>query len=189
MTMSPAGTAWKLPIIFTLTVIAIVAVQCERKPAVRSEPGAKLETPAEQQVPSRQITAAIERDLASSRRIDADRIAVQTFDGIVTLSGTSDNLISKMRAERIAGMVRGVRSIINRIRVEGPAIPDDQLSGDVSAALKSDAGSDAWPLTVHARDGRVTLLGTLPSWRQAQLATRIAMGVRGVREVVSNLGV
>lgn len=58
--------------------------------------------------------------LTDAPEVDASEITVEAKDGEVTLSGTINSREEKRLAERIAASVRGVRDVINRLRVRRP---------------------------------------------------------------------
>lgn len=63
------------------------------------------------------ISAEVRRVLQRDDRIDASTLRVETRDGVVVLSGVASTLDQVRRALRLAGRVRGVEQIVNRIRV------------------------------------------------------------------------
>lgn len=63
------------------------------------------------------ISAEVRRVLQRDDRIDASTLRVETRDGVVVLSGVASTLDQVRRALRLAGQVRGVEQIVNRIRV------------------------------------------------------------------------
>lgn len=136
------------------------------------------------------IRQAVDAQLLLSRGVPVNRIDVSVQRGIVTLGGTVDNILAADRAVRVARMVKGVRSVVDRIRVE-PRVErtDARLQQAISDALTDDPATDAWEVGVGAEDGHVTLVGTVDSWHEKQLATRIAKGVAGVRSIDNDLAI
>jgi hypothetical protein len=68
--------------------------------------------------------------------------------------------------------------------------PDDvKISSDIQAKFSQDSGLSTKQLTVEAKDGVVTLGGTVDNVAQREAASRQAASVAGVREVVNNLQV
>lgn len=129
------------------------------------------------------ITRAVEEELLIARGVRVDSIDVDTQMGVVTLSGTVDNILARDRAERLAQKVRGVRSVVNQIVVRPSTRTDAQVREDVLDALATDPATEAWEIDVEVTAGAVTLTGVVDSWREEQLATRVAKGVEGVRSV------
>jgi len=127
------------------------------------------------------ISDAIEDELLFDSAVPANKIDVRTNEGIPTLTGTVDNIMAKQRAGRLAETIKGVRSVINRIKVK-PADnrSDATIRNDVIAALAYDPAADSYELDVSVDDGVVTLGGTVQSWQEKQLAMNVAKGVKGV---------
>src|SRR5512135_9468 len=66
---------------------------------------------------------------------------------------------------------------------------DVALAGAVKAALEADKAVGAQTIDVTAKDGAVTLWGTVPQAERRALAVKIARGVPGVKSVQDNLQV
>lgn len=64
---------------------------------------------------------------------------------------------------------------------------DHSLRAKVASALKKSKGVNADDVTVRARDGKVTLQGTVPDGQQAEKAGSVAAGVGGVKSVDNHL--
>lgn len=136
----------------------------------------------------RSITEAIEDELLFDQGVPLNEIAVKTtMNGVVTLSGTVDNLLAKERAVKIAETVRGVRSVIDKIEVDPYwGRSDWQIEQDTEEALLRDTATDSWEIEVDVEDNRATLTGTVESWQEKNLAGTVVKGVRGV-EAIDNL--
>jgi osmotically-inducible protein OsmY len=94
-----------------------------------------------------------------------------------------DNLLAKERAVKIAEGIRGVLGVVDRITVTPISRPDTDICKDIQAALLQDPASEYYKVAVSVHDGVATLTGTLGSYEEKQLATRIGKGVKGVKEV------
>ncbi len=136
------------------------------------------------------ITDAVEDEMLFDQAVSLNNIDVSTGDGIVTLTGKADNALARHRAARLAETIKGVRAVINRIRVQ-PAEQrsDSAIRDDVRSAMLYDAAVDSYEVDASVSDGVVTLRGTTQSWKEKQLAGRVAMGVRGVVDVQNNIDV
>lgn len=138
----------------------------------------------------RTIADHVEDELTFDTAVMAMNIDVKTHDGIVTLTGTVDNLRDRRRAGRIAEAVKGVRSVINRIQVNAfVQQTDGEIENEVNAALLSDPATEAYKVTVDVEDGNATLTGQVDSWQEKELAERVASGVRGVTGIRNKLKV
>ena len=129
------------------------------------------------------ITTAIELFFLSRKGVAAHLIDVATHDGIVVLTGIADNLLARERAEEIALAVRGVRGVVNELIISTPNIPDDNLTRHIATALADDPAAGDYNVLASARDGVVTLRGTVQSWAEKNLLLRVVRGVRGVRRL------
>lgn len=135
-----------------------------------------------------EITTAITSDMVTTRGIDPDIISVSTQNGIVTLTGSADNILTKHRAARVAATTRGVRSVVNQIDVEGNKT-DSELAEDVETSLITDPGTESWEIQSSVEDGIVTLSGEVDSWQERELAATVTKGVDGVEGIVNDISV
>ncbi len=133
------------------------------------------------------ISGAVDRELIDDPGVPGQAIDVKVSNGVVTLTGTATNLLAKERATRVAEAVRGVRSVVNSIKLDLPNRTDSRLETDVVSSLGHDRATDAIELTVDVANQMVTLSGTVESWQEKELAERIAKGVTGVRGVTNNI--
>lgn len=63
------------------------------------------------------LTAKVKSALLSAPEVSGMKIDVDTAAGVVTLKGEVKNTDEKLRAERVAGAVAGVQSVVNDLRV------------------------------------------------------------------------
>ncbi len=132
------------------------------------------------------ITTALELLYLTQKGVSAHLVDVETHEGIVKLTGITDNLLARERAEDIALAVRGVRGVINELLISTPAVPDAELQASVASALTVDPATSFFSIYVAAADGVVTLTGTVQTWAEKELVLRVGRGVRGVRRLVAN---
>lgn len=136
------------------------------------------------------ITNAVNGELLIDDVAPFNSIDVQTTDGIVTLSGTVDNILAKERAAALARAVRGTRSVINQISVEpSESLSDADVAASVETALLKDPATDAYEVSTSVSDGIVTLDGTVESWQERELAATVAKSVKGVRGLNNSIAV
>lgn len=146
------------------------------------------------------ITAQVKGRLASDARTQPADIAVETNNGVVTLTGTAPSAAAKSAAEDLARMVPQVRSVDNRIDAPHPV--DEMADGAQAAAAEAGASvDDAWITTkvksalladpqtkgleidVDTEQGVVTLSGEIDSAAEQKQAVEIASGIDGVQAV------
>ncbi len=136
------------------------------------------------------IMETVEKELIMDPAVLLNEIDVTVENGIVTLSGSVDNILAKERAARVTETVKGVRSVINRIDVSPPLLRSDtSIARDVEDALLMDSATESFQIRVSVLDGVVTLKGTVDSWQEKRLAGIVAKGVRGVTDLENELQV
>jgi osmotically-inducible protein OsmY len=128
----------------------------------------------------------LQRDVAAEvdwdPRVDGAAIEVSAAGGVITLRGTVTSLRHKRAGGDAAARVRGVTQVANELSVHIPSRDrrdDEDLCGDVLEALMLEG---AVPMTVdaQARDGLVTLTGTVQWHYQREAAESRTAGVPGV---------
>lgn len=169
-------------LLFTLgAALALPGLAAPAVPAVSAE-GAKAE-PA-RVINGRAIADRIMVRLERDPAVPAGKLGVVVVDGDVRLTGGVPSLAASRRAERVAESVRGVRSVTNRLEVgPGAMWSDAQVARYVKQALANDPAAQDYELEVTAKNGVVTLVGSVDSPAERQLAVDIASDVFGVRAV------
>ena len=118
--------------------------------------------------------------------LHADDIKIQSKAGNVTLTGiVNENFHKSLAQETVAGLP-GVRSVDNRLKVEGAAPTansDAWLRDKVKVALLFRRSVSAATTEVAVTDGVVTLSGIAASQAQKELTTEFAKDVDGIKEV------
>lgn len=146
--------------------------------------------PAQREAADADITSAINTELWTDNAVTANQIDVTTRNGVVTLEGTVDHLLARDRAEALAAATVGVRTIVNRIKVEPlTARSDGELREAVEDAWLIDPATDKYEIEAEVEDGVVTLRGEVESYAEKTLAETVAKGVRGVRAIENELDV
>jgi osmotically-inducible protein OsmY len=174
----------KFPLTLVLALMGVTACHKDRaKPHAEATPSS-APSARPQPVPSDDsITAAVNRALTLDPGVSESGIQAATTDGIVELTGTAPNLLTKKRAARIVEAIRGVRAVSDRTTVAVYSRRDSEILRDVKAALLTNAAADSYEIDERVEDGRVTLNGTVQSFQEQQMAGRLAEGVLGVRDV------
>ncbi|MBD3315350.1 MAG: BON domain-containing protein, partial [Chitinivibrionales bacterium] len=160
-------------------VLLALAVKCAKSP--------KVEPRGPENATAEEIVKAVEDELVVNQGVSAHLVDVSAEDGIVTLSGTVENLLEEDMAIRIARSVWGVRAVIDRIEVRTPPVPDGELTARITAALAADPAADAYEVTARATDGIATLKGRVDSWSERLLCGEVTRGVKGVRKVENRI--
>lgn len=93
--------------ILTLSVALVATTGCA------SGPGGQIGSDAE-------IARAVRAEIAADSQLNPFLVTVDTRDGVVTLSGRVPAADDRVRAERLARGVAGVRGVINLLEVGSP---------------------------------------------------------------------
>ncbi len=142
---------------------------------------------AQENLDAQDITYAIEAELLLDPAVAAHLVDVNSVDGVVTLTGSVDNILAKERATEIAETVKGVRSVVNNILVKPVVREDSAVERDIREALLDNPTTELYDVTIDVNDATVMLDGSVESWQEKQMAARVAKGVKGVRNVENNI--
>ena len=133
------------------------------------------------------ISRAVRTELMIAPNISPDSLKINVVNGIVTLSGTTDNILTKKRAAKIAESVTGVLEVRNKIKVIKTVRNDADIKDDIITAIDNNPATDAFQVSTKVDNGNVTLSGIVQSWQEKELCGRIAETVKGVLDVVNNI--
>ena len=121
-----------------------------------------------------------------------EHIKISSKNGVVTLSGMVENETHKPMAQDVAEALPGVKSVDNRIEVQGehPAENSDTWIGmKVKSALLYHRNVSGTKTEVFVKDGVVTLKGEAATQAQKELTTEYAKDVAGVKDVSNEMTV
>lgn len=164
--------------VWRLATIASVCLVSPSASALRPPPPA-VTKPTE--LTDGEISRAVIQELRADRHLVASAVTVTSTRGIVELRGSVQGSGAHTRAGRVAGVVRGVRAVIDRLHVDVAHRRDAQVAKDVRAALRDSAVLARMPIRVRVRRGVVDLWGGITSWDEQRLAERVVNSVSGVR--------
>ena len=139
------------------------------------------------------ITAKVKTELVKDHDTKAREIGVNTYRGVVQLSGFVDTDAERQQAEKDASQVAGVRSVQNDLKVNdqqttvGSSIDDSAITTKVKAALVGNPTTKAREIKVTTSHGVVELSGFVDSREVKDTATQVASGVQGVKGVDNEL--
>ena len=136
-----------------------------------------------------EITSAVFDLLEGDKFVNSNMIDVRTNTGIVTLTGQVDNILARERAVELAKMVKGVRSVIDLIKLKLVNRSDKLLLNDLKLAFGGNDDADRFKINANVRDGIVTLTGSVESWQEKSICIQIAKRIKDIREVRGNIDV
>lgn len=158
-------------IVLSLTLLLFTFTACQDKAQETRELPSDTE-----------ITEAIKAQFKASEEIPAEEINVSTEDGVVTLSGSTSNLLAKKKATEIAQSARGVLSVVSNLTIT-VSRPDEELSQAVAHQLATNPVTEYWEVSNSVNNGLVSLKGVVDSWQERKLVEKLVMDVKGVKEI------
>jgi hyperosmotically inducible protein len=144
--------------------------------------------------PDAWVTTKAKLALLTTSGVSSTDVNVDTVDGHVTLHGKVASEQEKARAEQAVRGVDGVTDVRNMLVVvpasqqKAVEVADDQIKAQVEKTLKADKSlSDSNIEVASVNKGVVVLRGTAASLTDHLNAVADARGVRGVRQVASEI--
>jgi osmotically-inducible protein OsmY len=130
--------------------------------------------------------------------VSATDTSVAVQDGVVTLTGTADNIAQKDLTGIYAKEIMWVKSVKNDLVVKsmppagetmGDKIDDASITSQVKYALLSHEATSAVKTKVTTTDGAIVITGEAASDAEKSLVTKLAQDVRGVKSVSNTMTV
>jgi len=138
------------------------------------------------------INATVLAVLVGAKGFPSTDINVETYRGIVLLSGFVESQEVKDKAGKIAQGVSGVQKVHNAIALHtktsmGRALDDTMLTSKVKSALMGDNDVKSGQINVESRGGTVQLAGFVSGDGMRKRALEVAGKVEGVKKVENAL--
>ena len=118
-----------------------------------------------------------------------NQILVEVDNGIVTLTGTVTNFVEKTLVENSANSVLGVVAVIVNIEVAGfnTRNHDSEIAKAIANTYKGHYEIPNDAITIHVKNGWVTLEGNVEWNYQKQAAKKIVNDFIGVKGIINNI--
>jgi hyperosmotically inducible protein len=134
------------------------------------------------------INATVKAELIGNKQTKAHSINVETYKGVVQLSGFVATQAEKDAAGKVAQGVDGVTEVRNSIAIGadtpmGQKLDDSMLTGKVKAALIDAKDVSSTNINVETRGGVVQLSGFVSSEAMRDKAGQVAARVNGVKSL------
>jgi osmotically-inducible protein OsmY len=136
-----------------------------------------------------ELANAVRQALAWDVFVDHTKIQSTVSDGFVTLEGDVDFLTQREDAGRAVRRLRGVRGLLNKIRVLPVSADPDKLRSRIEEALERRAEREAGRIHVAIERGEVTLTGRVHSWQERDSVVGAVAHAPGVQNVRNHLRV
>ncbi len=146
-------------------------------------------------VDDKAITAAVKMRMAAKQPSTVARINVDTYDGVVYLSGRAESEEQKATAESAARRVHGVAQVVNDLRVPGetaaaasPRMVDDHaLLEQVPGIARIDGGLPGAPAAAYDGSGR--LVATIYTVTMREMAQQGFNGMRPTARPIDHVAI
>ena len=157
---------------------------------LRINPRHPARSSAERSVSREEARRAIISALRNDPRVRPSQPEVQVEGERVTLAGEVRTLAAKRRAEQLARLVVGVRSVDNQLQIApGASVSDQELERQADAALDRHAVVEPDEVDVHAKAGQLTLTGQVNSEIEKQIAENLVAALPGATGVINRINV
>lgn len=144
------------------------------------------------------IALKVRSRLLVKRNVSAASTKVAVSEGVVTLTGTADNLAQKELTTVYAREIDGVKSVENQIEIKPVAameltmeevVDDASVTTQVKRALLTHKSTSALRTKVTTNEGAVVITGVAASAAEKSLVTKLAEDVRGAKSVRNDMTV
>jgi osmotically-inducible protein OsmY len=122
-------------------------------------------------------------------QVPDDHIKATVEEGWIALDGEVEWQYQKWAAEGAVRNLTGVKGVTNLLTVKPRRASTYEVGQKIKDSLRRHAERDADRITIEAKDGQVTLRGTVSSFAERQDAERAAWQAPGVTKVEDMIAV
>jgi osmotically-inducible protein OsmY len=137
------------------------------------------------------IQLALNRDMQQALPHFITRIGTEVREGRVLIVGTVESPTQRLEASRIAWQIRGVRDVVNELKVEDPQsflsyASDSRISNQMRVRLLTANSVKAGNYDIETVKGTVYILGIARTQEELEHVAYLAATISGVKQVVSH---
>ncbi|SKC35540.1 BON domain-containing protein [Maledivibacter halophilus] len=116
-----------------------------------------------------------------------DGVSPKVNDGVANLIGSTHTLKEAKEACNLASQSRGIKDVVNNIKVDTYGEYDDStISSRVAQAL-STTDLSYMDIGHKVKNGKLTLTGFVNNKQEVELAKEISMSVEGIKKIINKL--
>ena len=134
-----------------------------------------------------EIAEAIRNALTWHSAVNEDVVNIKVENGWVYLEGMVDWEYERSAAEKSIEHVRGIKGVINRVKIKQRDIDSGEVKKKIKAAFQRNATVDSEGIDVETIGNKVILSGTVRSWTERNDAEDVVWLMLGVTEVENRL--
>jgi len=143
----------------------------------------EVQLPGSYQRTDTELAHAIVNALRWDINVPDDRVKATVNAGWVELEGEVEWQYQKWAADSAIRNLTGIKGVANLIKVKPKKVSTYEVSQKIRDSLRRHAERDADKITIEAKNGEVTLRGTVSSFAERQDAERAAWQAPGVTRV------
>ncbi len=114
-------------------------------------------------------------------------VGVKVEDGVANMIGSANTLKEAKRANTLAAKTRGIKDVVNNIKVASSEEYDDSsINNSLTSALNKTKFYNQ-DMKHVVNNGVATLSGYVNNRQEVELAKEIAMGIEGVNKIINKL--
>lgn len=132
------------------------------------------------------IALAVERGLAWSALVPADKVKAMVENGWVTLTGEVEWDYQRKASEKAVRNLMGVTGVSNLIGFTPKVVPSD-VEKRLRDALERQADREAEQIDITVTGSQIKLRGTVHSWAEFNAVQHAAWSAPGVTSVMNDL--
>lgn len=149
----------------------------------------KVQLPGAHQRSDTDLAHAVVNALRWDIQVPDDHIKATVDDGWIALDGEVEWQYQKWAAEGAVRNLTGIKGVTNLLTVKPRRASTYEVGQKIKDSLRRHAERDADKITIEAKDGQVTLRGTVSSFAERQDAERAAWQAPGVTKVEDMIAV
>lgn len=149
----------------------------------------KVKLPTSRERSDTEIAHAALNALKWDTEVPDTRVKVRVENGWLWLEGDLEWQFEKEAAVRAVRYLAGVKGVTNALRVKPTHVSPFEVGQKIKAALVRSASFDAGRIVVEAKNGKVTLRGTVRSWAELKDAEQAAWAAPGVTSVDDRIAI
>ena len=149
----------------------------------------KVKLPGTHQRSDTDIAHAVVNALRWDIQVPDDRIKATVEEGWIALEGDVEWQYQKWAAEGAVRNLTGVKGVTNLIAVKPKNASTHEVGQKIKDSMRRHAERDADRITIEAKDGRVTLRGSVSSFAERKDAEHAAWQAQGVTSVDDQIAV
>jgi osmotically-inducible protein OsmY len=133
------------------------------------------------------IAGAVWNALKWHSAVNEDTVNVKVEKGWVYLDGVVDWEYERSAAEKAIEHLRGVRGVLNQIKIKQQEIDPADVKKRIKAAFQRHAGVDSAKIGIETSGNKIILTGNVRSWTERKDAEDVVWLMPGVTEVENRI--